>query len=69
MRTNIDLDDDLLDEFKRLSKTKTKKEAVNKALEEGIRQYKVRKLLDLRGKVEWIGDLNEMRTYDPWKES
>jgi len=68
MRTNIDLNDELLDEFKRLSKSKTKREAVNKALEEGIRQYKVRKLLDLRGKVEWIGDLNEMRTYDKWKE-
>ena len=67
MRTNIDLDDDLLDEFKKLSKAKTKREAVNKALEEGIRNYKTRMLLNLQGKVKWEGDLDKMRTYDKWE--
>ncbi len=67
MRTNIDLDEDLLKEFKSLSKSKTKREAVNKALEEGIRMYKRRELMKMEGKIVWEGDLAEMRTYDPWK--
>lgn len=67
MRTNIDLDEDLLREFKRLSHSKTKREAVNTALKESIRLYKIRRLMALEGEVEWEGDLNEMRTYNPWK--
>jgi len=68
MRTNIDLDEDLLKEFKSLSKSKTKREAVNKALEESIRVYRIRELMKLEGKVVWEGNLEEMRTYDPWEQ-
>jgi Arc/MetJ family transcription regulator len=68
MRTNIDLDEELLREFQELSNSKTKREAVNKALEESIRAYKVRRLLELEGKVTWEGRLDEMRTYDKWAE-
>ena len=27
------------------------------------------KLLLLRGKVKWIGNLDEMRTYDKWEDA
>lgn len=68
MRTNIDLDEELLSQFKKLSKSKTKREAVNKALEESIRLYKRRALLKLEGEVQWEGNLNEQRTYNKWTD-
>ena len=61
MRTNIVLDDDLVREGLKLTKLKTKKELINFALKELIARKKRKKLLNLEGKVEWIGDLNKMR--------
>jgi len=61
MRTNIVLDDDLVREGLKLTKLKTKKELINYALKELIARKKRKKLLNLEGKVEWIGDLNKMR--------
>ena len=52
MRTTLVLNDELLDEVKALSGAKTKKEAVEKALQEFIRRRKAKRLLDLEGKVE-----------------
>jgi len=52
MRTTLVLNDELLEEVKALSGAKTKKEAVEKALQEFIRRRKARKLLDLEGKIE-----------------
>ena len=69
MRTNIEIDDKLLEEAMKLSKTATKKELVNKALQEYLKMHKRKILVSLRGKVKWVGDLNEMRTYDKWKDS
>ena len=60
-RTNVDLDDKLVDEAMRLTKKKTKKELLNFALEELVRSQKQRKILELRGKVEWVGNLEELR--------
>lgn len=51
-----------MDEAIRLSASKTKKEAVERALEFYIRMLKQRRLLELRGKVEWEGNLDEMRS-------
>ncbi len=61
LRTNIELDEKLVNEAMRLTKKRTKKETVNYALEELVRKLKRKKILDLEGKVEWIGDLDEMR--------
>jgi Arc/MetJ family transcription regulator len=44
MRTNVVIDDGLIDEALRLSKIKTKREVIHKALEEFVRN---RKKLDL----------------------
>jgi len=61
MRTNIDLDEDLLKEFKLLSKSKTKREAVNLALFEAVKMRKRNDLLNTLGRVDWEGDLSEWR--------
>ena len=60
-RTNIELDEDLVDEAMRLTDKKSKKELVNYALEELVSRLKRRKMLELEGRVAWEGDLDEMR--------
>lgn len=62
MRTNIDIDDELLWEAMALTGAKTKKQAVNEALRDQVRQRRaIKSLLSLKGKVEWEGDLDAMR--------
>jgi Arc/MetJ family transcription regulator len=61
MRTNIDIDDKLLEQAMKVSKLKSKKELVNHALEELIRLNRRKKMLSLFGKVKWEGNLEEMR--------
>lgn len=61
LRTNIELDEKLVKEAMRLTRKKTKKELVNYALRELINKMRRKKLLELEGKVEWRGDLGEMR--------
>lgn len=61
LRTNIELDEKLLNEAMKLTNIKTKKELVNYAIEELVHKIKRKKILDLEGKVEWTGDLSEMR--------
>ncbi|MDP2858170.1 MAG: type II toxin-antitoxin system VapB family antitoxin [Bacillota bacterium] len=61
LRTNIELDEELVDEAMKLTHIKTKKELVNYAIRELVRKAKRRKLLELEGKVEWTGNLAEMR--------
>jgi len=61
LRTNIELDEKLVDEALKLVHMKTKKELVNYALRELVRKIKRKKLLELEGRVEWTGNLNEMR--------
>ena len=47
-RTNIELDEKLVAEAMKLSKKKTKKELVNFALEELVRKYNRKKILELK---------------------
>lgn len=60
-RTNIELDDKLVEEAMKLAHKKTKKEVVNYALDELVKKLKRKKLLELEGQVEWTGNLDEMR--------
>mgnify|MGYP001553480046 FL=1 len=62
MRTNIELDDMLVQQAIKLSKLRTKKEVVHEALKNYISWMKKKQLLDLRGKVGWEGSLKEMRS-------
>ena len=53
MPTNLELDDDLVAEAKRLGKHRTKRDAVNEALREYVARRKRRRVLDVFGKVDW----------------
>ena len=66
MRTNIDLDENLLKEAMEVSNISTKKEVVNEGLKEIINRHRITSLKELQGKVVWEGDLDKMRTYDKW---
>ncbi len=56
MRTNVVIDDDLLDEAVKLSGAKTKKEVIARALSEFVATRKRSNLLDLEGKIEFDAD-------------
>lgn len=53
MRTNIELDDDLIEEARRLTGIKTKRELVQEALRTLIEHRKRKSLRDLAGKIEF----------------
>jgi Arc/MetJ family transcription regulator len=61
MRTNIDLDEGLVSRGLLISGLRTKKDLVNMALKEFIRKNDQKKILELRGKIHWQGDLELMR--------
>jgi Arc/MetJ family transcription regulator len=62
MRTNIEIDEKLMDEILEKSSIKTKKEVVDTALREYLRMLKLKELAGLRGKLTWEGSLEDMRT-------
>jgi Arc/MetJ family transcription regulator len=53
VRTNVVLDDRLVDEALKLSNAKTKKELIHKALKEFVENRKRLNLLDLSGKIKF----------------
>lgn len=61
MRTSIDLDDQLIQQALELSQLTTKKEVVHLALQELVNRLLRLKILQLQGKVEWVGNLDEIR--------
>jgi Arc/MetJ family transcription regulator len=61
MRTNIVIDDKLMKEALKLGGFKTKKEAVEEGLRTYIQLSKQASIRQLRGKLRWDGDLEEMR--------
>ncbi|NTU50376.1 MAG: type II toxin-antitoxin system VapB family antitoxin [Desulfobulbaceae bacterium] len=62
MRTNIIIDDRLMDEALKISGYKTKKETVEEGLRLLIAQKNQSKIRSYRGRLNWEGDLEEMRT-------
>ena len=65
MRTNIEIDDHLIEEAQQLTGLKTKREVVDAALRMLIRIEKAN-ILDLAGKVHWEGNLDESREGRSW---
>ena len=61
-RTNIELDIDLINKAMELTHLSTIKDVVHHALREIIKVNKRKKLLTLKGKVEWEGDIDQMRS-------
>ena len=63
MRTNIEIEDQLMSDVLRLTGLKTKKEAVELGLRTLLRlRQQEEELRRFKGKLEWEGDLNAMRT-------
>jgi Arc/MetJ family transcription regulator len=67
-RTNLVLDERLLDEATRVLGAKTYSGAVNTALEEVIRFRKIQGLSQFFGSGIWEGNLSEMRDDKPRRE-
>ena len=61
-RTNIELDFDLVNEVMATYNLKSIKEAVNFSLQKSIERQKRMKLLAMQGKIEWEGNLDEIRS-------
>ncbi len=60
-RTNLVLDENLLEEAVRISGERTYSKAVNRALKEFVRRIQAGQILDLAGSGLWEGDLSAMR--------
>ncbi|MCX6592365.1 MAG: type II toxin-antitoxin system VapB family antitoxin [Acidobacteria bacterium] len=61
MRTNIVIDDQLMRDALRASGLKTKREAVEEGLRTLVRLKQQEDIRKFRGKLEWKGDLDDMR--------
>ena len=62
MRINIVTDDKLMRDTLRATGRKTKREAVELGLQILLRSHRQAAIRGLRGKRDWQGDLNAMRT-------
>lgn len=62
MRTNIMIDDNLMDNALKLTGLKTKRETVELGLKTLIQLKKQEQIRNFRGKLFWDGDLEQMRT-------
>jgi Arc/MetJ family transcription regulator len=60
-RTNIDIDERLLNKGLRAFKCKSKRELVHLALTELLKKAKRKEILELRGQVKWQADIEELR--------
>ena len=62
MRTNIEIDDKLMDDALKLTGLTTKKDAVELGLKTLVRLQKQAEIKKFRGKLKWEGDLDDMRS-------
>jgi Arc/MetJ family transcription regulator len=62
MRTNIVIDDALMNEALRVTGLKTKREAVELGLRTLLRLRQQEEIRRFRGKLDWQGDLDQMRS-------
>jgi Arc/MetJ family transcription regulator len=60
-RTNVALDEHLLEEAVRVSGERTYARTIERALEEMVRRAKARGIEQLAGSGLWVGDLSAMR--------
>ena len=61
MRTNIVIDDNLMEAALKASGYSTKKEAVEQGLKLLVLRSQQQEIRKLRGRVKWEGNLEEMR--------
>lgn len=61
MRTNIVIEDELMERAKKATGLKTKRAVVEEGLRTLIRLEQQQEIRKLRGKIEWQGDLERSR--------
>jgi Arc/MetJ family transcription regulator len=61
MRTNIEIDDKLMADVLKATGLRTKKDAVDLGLKTLIRLKQQERIKDFRGRLEWTGDLDDLR--------
>ena len=61
MRTNVVLDDELMEKAMRYTGLTTKRAVIEEALRLLVRLKSQEEVLNLRGKLHWEGDLEAMR--------
>ena len=61
MRTTLNIDDEALQAAMRFSEGRTKTEVINEALRRFVRAKRRRQLLQLQGKIDWVGDIDALR--------
>jgi len=59
MRTNVEIDDELIQEAQRVTGLKTKRAVVEEGLKTLVRLKRQMKILELGGKVEFWEDIND----------
>jgi Arc/MetJ family transcription regulator len=64
-RTNVVIDETLLEEAVRVSGERTYSRAIERALEEMVNRAKARTIDQLAGSGLWVGSLSEMRADAP----
>ena len=60
-RTNIVLDDSLVADCQKTTGIKTRRALINHALQEVLRHERQKKVLELKGTIQWEGDLATWR--------
>jgi Arc/MetJ family transcription regulator len=61
-RTTVILDDKLVAQCMKATGIKTKRALIDHALRELLRRKRQKRILELEGKVDWEGDLEQWRT-------
>lgn len=61
MRTNIEIDDKLMNDALKATGARTKREAVELGLKTLIKLNKQQGIKAFKGKLKWTGDLDDMR--------
>jgi Arc/MetJ family transcription regulator len=61
MRTNVVIDNDLMESALKVSGLRTKKDAIEEGLKLLVQVKGQKRVKDFRGKLKWAGSLDEMR--------
>ena len=61
MRTNVIIDDNLMNSALKVSGLRTKKDAIEEGLKLLVQTRGQSRIKELRGKLKWTGNLDEMR--------
>ncbi len=62
MRTNIVIDDELMNRVLKVTGIRTKREAVETGLRTLLRLKEQERIREQKGKLDWQGDLDDLRT-------